>query len=795
MNSTRVLATSSPKAQAANPAQLSSSGIIAQAFKPAVDKQPVDLSSSGSSYLEQSLVTVKSILSPVENKTHSQFHLGAAAPKNSYHQVFEATEILDDEIKDYIFKSNLPITKKYSEYMSELEAVCAAYYKLIAPNHIANTWAVFDDAQQYVGVASEKIPGFKSTAAAPLTEEDLTPNFNDETTYHLLDQYDKKLKGLENEFHTLNRKIKKTDENELKSKARLTELQEHGTPHNIAELESLLSEFKKNVDTKSSLFTQSCMTEKHLLEFYKELYEGQNISKDDLKKYRKIKGLAYVLMLSYIFKEDDLHQNNFSTDGYRIDFDMSLWPLLYDFKDSNIYVYFARRPLPGSFDISKHDILAFPNIKTSKPSYWPTQKMNVASSNNVVAEAAANVVMKLVPNSSNLYSAETNARYRRLEKHPVFIYHKFAALLKFIVTDADHYRNIALLHMREDRLFEGKSVIERLTQSQAERIQHFKDLLVKLPEFAAFVKKNGDKIIAIILEEFSERNTYYTLAKTKAMTELAELTQQSEQFIEHNANLLSTINTLSSEIQELNDLIKSTMFTSQQELPNSAETNNLKIKQKFDERAMKCTMLKSNESKLKYMAVIISKTEARISSYANQIINPDEVKRTYEKIVTQLSTVKSPAAASASVDPAKTTVPKLPYFDLNGRSRSNSSSYGHVCDYRKLKEKVILKMREYVSPGLLSLGGWFRHNGDLAANIPKFAEELQPNTDDFNANLKATLQLKERLEKEKSSLQPGSMLTIINEILNDEAWNITKSARRLPLLMPASPSLAPFNSP
>src|SRR4029079_17964673 len=98
-------------------------------------------------------------------------------------------------------------------------------------------------------------------------------------------------------------------------------------------------------------------------QFYGRIEKDQGLVKINLDNYRVVKGLAIGLTTSYIFMEDDLHRNNLSKDGKRFDFDMSLWPLLYNFKQASfleIPLVFYRGPNEASFKVTTEDVINFP---------------------------------------------------------------------------------------------------------------------------------------------------------------------------------------------------------------------------------------------------------------------------------------------------------------------------------------------------------------------------------------------------------------------------------------------------
>ena len=82
-----------------------------------------------------------------------------------------------------------------------------------------------------------------------------------------------------------------------------------------------------------------------LVDNFQDLLQNP-LTAEDLKNAEIVKGLAVGLTLSYIFEEDDLHRSNMNKYGVRIDFDMSMWPFVFDYKNEvgSPDVGFFRRP-------------------------------------------------------------------------------------------------------------------------------------------------------------------------------------------------------------------------------------------------------------------------------------------------------------------------------------------------------------------------------------------------------------------------------------------------------------------
>ena len=121
------------------------------------------------------------------------------------------------------------------------------------------------------------------------------------------------------------------------------------------------------------------------------------LEEKDLLKRSTVKALAVILTLSYILEEDDLHRGNMSKDGFRIDFDMSLWPVLGNFKEGTMIDWMYRPRDQERFCITANDIDNFPDIKDAKPFYWPTIPQPI------ITEGARNVLSNFIPISRNAF--------------------------------------------------------------------------------------------------------------------------------------------------------------------------------------------------------------------------------------------------------------------------------------------------------------------------------------------------------------------------------------------------------
>lgn len=220
----------------------------------------------------------------------------------------------------------------------------------------------------------------------------------------------------------------------------------------------------------------------------------------DLLKEDVVEGLAVGLTTSYIFQEDDLHRGNMSKSGQRVDFDMSLWPLIGEFKTSNFADYVFRLCKETDYRYTERDILQFPDIVDAKPFYWPTKPQPI------IPESVRSTFANFFPVSQNAFRFHENELYKRLSQNKTFVFYKFQTLLKYLLTTPEMYRAIIRQHLREDYQPNNMPLIERLVKHQETRIEELKDLLKKMPAFQEFMYNDGGRAFKNIKASFEMRN-------------------------------------------------------------------------------------------------------------------------------------------------------------------------------------------------------------------------------------------------------------------------------------------------
>lgn len=117
-------------------------------------------------------------------------------------------------------------------------------------------------------------------------------------------------------------------------------------------------------------------------------------------------------------------------------------------------------------------------------------------------------VLKSTGHFASRFSEEDNLVFKGLASHPVFIFHKFKILLKYILTDKSIYTAMTGLYISPQRIFqfidgyEGKRVDDVVANDEAERIIEISNVLYNLPEFKQFLEHDGRLALEMIRREF-----------------------------------------------------------------------------------------------------------------------------------------------------------------------------------------------------------------------------------------------------------------------------------------------------
>jgi hypothetical protein len=760
--------------------------------------------------LDQSLISVVPPSRPVESRSIKDYVNLETLRHETSHVVSKVVTVSDEEVQLGYLKHNAP-----GSFISQLEAMCAAFYRLIAPDHAPDVYAVYEDkegVEVYTGVVSHELVGFKSAAVDPLKDEDLNiDHLADRNVFFMLDGFDDDMRLLEKAAEALDRKLKKLEQNDQQLQGRLNQLRATGLATSTVEIDGLKKKFRTNTENKMNLFDELAENTKRQHELYNNLARERAVSKAEFERYRIVKGLAIGSTASYIFVEVDLNQNNMSKDGKRIDFDMSLWHLFWEFKDPRIIDFFkSRKPASNVLDLTKNDIRNFPDLKDVSPYYWPT------TSYSILSEAQREFIKNFIPFAAdNPYSAEANGRYKKLAKNKVFVYHKFATFLKYILTSADMYRHIAQLHLSKDSYSQSRPLMDGVVHSQAQRIQALKDRLLSMPEFTAFIAAHGDGIFERIKASFVQQNEDYEDKVAELEAALAELQLQHDSLGEMNSNLLSksteALPGAPVRTQIPKDIIK--------DYSNHLNTiDTLELKQAREEQRIQFEMIHKNEQELKKIVDKMDRITARIAAYNRQKIDLEDVTLMYKNIserskaaadavekeplgvrVERANSVSSPVVMTSVSTPAPTPtstqlmsssftlsppVPKvigvntatiaaatvtstssvstkeavLGYFGLGYFGKSTPPAVKPATpkpnDFLTVQQLVLKLLYDYMNPGLLRFGGYNRSNIKEAQQLETFCKNLkaEPATD-LAANVAAISQVKTGLQELKVALE------------------------------------------
>lgn len=575
---------------------------------------------------DSSLLNISLPARPIENKLYEDYIPCEELKKNTFHPTQKVIDKNQTEIRSLYFKQNLTVNNSISIFMSELEAVCAALHKFLAPYHTPTTYAAYNSKNEYVGVLSEEFPNFKSVApnADPLTDDDLNVDFIEKNnlSFSLLEELEEKIRAFEDEGYTLDRQYKKIEENDkafnLAFKQPLKNNDETKTESNT---NTAYTDYIKNAENKVALLCQIKKNEQALQNYYKEIEEKYKITNKEIQNFRIIRGLATTLTASYIMMEDDLHQNNISKDGRRIDFDMALWPLLYTFSEKGLIDSALRRPWDKRFIITANDITHFPNLTDAKPFYWPTHSATAFS------ETTVNLLKKVIPLSANAYPQKANLTFQKLEKNPVFIHYKYETLLKYLLTNEDIYKKIAALHLRREATHESTLIIDKIASLQEERIKELEKALVTLPEFHAFFYQHGKKTLEDTINMITQRNNTFNQKASEAKASLKKLEAEIATQKSALKKLIETKDDKDSNIQsnkKNEDVIKikAALVKINEQYYNQKALYNAYLYQIIDTKALQKRHEAIHNRIKQYQDSLYAKAKVKVVESMNSYINP-----------------------------------------------------------------------------------------------------------------------------------------------------------------------------
>ncbi len=489
---------------------LSSTATIMSASSLCLPDEVPLLNKTFSQSSEDEIVVTQTPLRPLENKPLSHFTSQQLLPHETYHVIKKVEFIEGDELRIFYLKMK--------SSLSELEAALAAHYKLLAPLHVPATYAVYDE-KHYIGVASEEIYRFRQLSKNPWTVEDFDVTFikRENISYQDLDVWDDKLRELEINAEQLARRKQ-------------------------------LLNAKKNAaaDEAEAKLAES------FTKFFEDLTATLKINKQEFKRFRDLKGMAIGLTASHIFEEDDCHQNNISKDGKRVDFDMSMWPLVYKINDKGIIASIRRMPVALARAVAKEDIINFPDISVVQPFFWPTRETPLFS------DETHDFLNRIITLPNNRYTSAAVSINKCLSKNPVVIHYKYQTMLKYILSNASMYEKLALLHMPEETQYQSKLLYKVLAGEHNQRIIDFERALGNIPEFIDFFFQHGEHVLQEFLSDLAKHNDLYQTRAVAPNAKLEALQKQCE-----NAaltNFKSVMDALNKEILETKALIKMLNF-------------------------------------------------------------------------------------------------------------------------------------------------------------------------------------------------------------------------------------------
>ncbi len=185
--------------------------------------------------------------------------------------------------------------------------------------------------------------------------------------------------------------------------------------------------------------------------------------------FKVVKGLASVLLSSWLYAEDDLHRRNF---GLARGKDGELYWARLDFGMSFSSITHGKRPFrtePNQYNaITLRDLMHFPNLKDANPFYFPTVL--------TIKNSTAN------PRSINKYTERDRALFATLEHNPIFIREKHQWLLKQFIILVEQKKKLL-----QDNIDEPRG--SRLANSIENRILTLRWTAICDPAFRQYIEK------------------------------------------------------------------------------------------------------------------------------------------------------------------------------------------------------------------------------------------------------------------------------------------------------------------
>ena len=188
------------------------------------------------------------------------------------------------------------------------------------------------------------------------------------------------------------------------------------------------------------------------------------------KKIKYVKGLASILMSSWLYGEDDFHCGNFGLSKNKAG--EWIWSRL-DFGMSFASITDAKRPIR---EVNKHfdiltlkDLQNFPDLQDASLFYWPTRQTSLNYTFNFKGFW-----------NHNAYHSADKAIFKALMDDPEFIKEKHQFMLKQFFIDIDHKK--ALIKDNIDAPYGA-----RIATSIASRVMQLKWTSLADPEFRKYV--------------------------------------------------------------------------------------------------------------------------------------------------------------------------------------------------------------------------------------------------------------------------------------------------------------------
>ncbi|KTD76107.1 hypothetical protein [Legionella worsleiensis] len=251
----------------------------------------------------------------------------------------------------------------------------------------------------------------------------------------------------------------------------------------------------------------------NFIRFINELGENQPLDKLIIKQkikylFNSILSQANEFLNQYSFHEHPL-------DAQKIDFYLqnaqrAVYQFIKNYESlRELFVHSAQQPTPGDeltgLDLSK--------IERLENLFQHSDRI-VADLKNYMDEEIANVFKSFERFKRHSFTVEDNTRYKLLAGHPVFIFHKYKTLLKYVLTDPEVFRQLAELNITlspaQSSNDNEPSIHEQLIRDEIDRIQEIRNTLISMADFKQFLKEHDQVAFELIKEELSSEQIKYS---------------------------------------------------------------------------------------------------------------------------------------------------------------------------------------------------------------------------------------------------------------------------------------------